>query len=85
MVFWKLHGSKPWLKKRDYICVGRNFENDKFEFDNLLLVVLGVTIDNKLTFDSHMKSGSKTWCNVTFVRITNYLQLSKKDLYLLDW
>ena len=85
MVFWKLHGSKPWLKKRDHICVGRNFENDKFVFDNLLLVVLGVTIDNKLIFDSHMKSRSKTWCIVTFVRITNYLQLSKKDLYLLDW
>ena len=34
------------------MCSGKNTENDKFEFDNLLLesskeeVVLGVTIDN---------------------------------------
>ena len=49
-------------KKCHYMCIGRNTENDKFEFDNLLLenskeeVVLGVTIDNKLTFDSHIKN-----------------------------
>ena len=60
MVFQKLHGIKP--KKCHYMCTGRNTENDKSEFDNLLLenskeeVVLGVTIDNKLTFDSHIKS-----------------------------
>ena len=35
-------------------------ENDKFEFDNLLLetskeeIVLGITIDNKLTFDNQI-------------------------------
>ena len=39
-------------KKSHYMCISRNTENDKFEFDNLLLenskedVVLGVTIDN---------------------------------------
>ena len=42
------------------MCIGRNTENDKFEFDNLILVkeevVLGVTIDNTLTFDSHIKN-----------------------------
>ena len=48
------------------MCNGRNTENDKFEFDNLFLenckeVVLGVTIVNKLTFDSHIKN---TWCIV---------------------
>ena len=38
--------------------IGRNTENSKFEFDNLLLEnskeedVLGVKTDNKLTFDS---------------------------------
>ena len=43
-------------KKCHYMCRGRNTENDKFEFDNLLLqnsnkeVVLVVTIDNKLIF-----------------------------------
>ena len=49
-------------KESHYMCIGRNNENEKFEFDNLLLenskeeVVLGVTIDNKLTFDSHIKN-----------------------------
>ena len=44
------------------MCIGRNTENYKFEFDNLILVnskeevVLGVTIDNTLTFDSHIKN-----------------------------
>ena len=58
MVFRKLHGVKP--KKCHYMCISRNSENDKLEFDNWLLenskeVVLGVTIDNKLTLDSHIK------------------------------
>ena len=45
--------------KYHHMCIGRNTENEKF--DNVLLenskkeVVLGVTIDNKLTFDSHIK------------------------------
>ena len=60
MVFRKIHGTKS--NKCDHMCIGRNTENDKFEFDNLILenikeeVVLGVTIDNILTFDSHIKN-----------------------------
>ena len=60
MVFRKIHGIKS--KKCYYICIGSNTENSKFEFDNLISekskeeVVLGVTIDNKLTFDSHIKN-----------------------------
>ena len=60
MVFRKLHGLKP--KNCHYMCISRNTQNDKLEFDNWLLenrkeeVVLGVTIDNKLTFDSHIKN-----------------------------
>ena len=44
------------------MCIGRNTENDKVEFDKLLLenskeeVVLGVTIDNKLPFNSNIKN-----------------------------
>ena len=44
------------------MCIGRNSENEKFDFDNLVLentkedFVLGVTIDNKLAFDSHIKN-----------------------------
>ena len=55
MVFQKLHGINQ--QKCHYMCIGRNTENDELEFDNLLLeVVLGVTIDNKLIFDSHIKN-----------------------------
>ena len=75
-------------KKCRYMCIGRNTENDKFKFDNLLLenskeeVVLGVIIDNKLTFDSHIKSicrkaGQKLGA---LLRITNYLNTSQKKL-----
>ena len=60
----------------------------KFEFDNLLLenskeeVVSGITIDNKSTFDSHIKSicrkaGQKLGA---LLRITNYLNSSQKKL-----
>ena len=44
------------------MCIGRNAENISFEYDNLFLekskkeIVLGVTFDNKLTFDSHIKN-----------------------------
>ena len=47
------------------MCIGRNTENHKFEFDNLLLenskeeVVLGVTIDNKLTFETFVGKPDK--------------------------
>ena len=59
MVFRKIHGTKS--NKCDHMCIGRNTENDKFEFDNLILenskeVVLGVTTGNTLTFDSHIKN-----------------------------
>ena len=70
------------------MCSGKNTENDKFEFDNLLLesskeeVVLGVTIDNKLAYDSHIKSicrkaGQKLGA---LLRITNYSYSSQKKL-----
>ena len=72
------------------MCIGRNTENDKFKFDNLLLekskevVVLGITIDKKLTFDSHIKNicrkaGQKLGA---LLRITNYLNSSQKAYFL---
>ena len=75
-------------KKCHYMCIGRDTKNDKFELDNLLLenskeeVVLAVTIDNKLTFDIHIKSicrkaGQKLGA---LLRITNYLNSSQKKL-----
>ena len=86
--FWKLNGIK--LKKCHYMCIGRNTENEKFEFDKLLLEndkeedVLGATIDNKFTFNSQIKSicrkvGQKLGA---LLRITNYLNLSQKKALL---
>ena len=76
-------------KKCHYMCIGRNNKNDKFESDNLILenskeeVVLGITIDKKLTLDSHIKNicrkaGQKLGA---LLRITNYLNSSQKKAY----
>ena len=70
------------------MCNDKNTENDKLEFDNFRLenskeeVVFGVTIDNKLKFDSHIKNicrkdGQKLG---TLLRITNDFNSSQKKL-----
>ena len=72
------------------MCIVRNAKNDKFKSDNLFLenskeeVVLGVTIDNKLTFKSYIKNicrktGQKLGA---LLRITNYLNSSQKKTYI---
>ena len=66
------------------MCIGRNTENDKFEFDNFLFgnskeeAALGATSGNKLTFDSHFKDiCRKAGQNLgAQLRITNYLNPS---------
>ena len=74
------------------MCIGRNTENDKFEFDNLFWenskeVVVGVIIDNKLIIDSYIKNvcrkaGQKL---DALLRITNYLHWSQKIyIYLVE-
>ena len=74
------------------MCIGRNIENDKFELGNLLLknskeeVVLGVTIDNKLTLivtfkNVCRKAGQKLGA---LLRITNYLNSSQKSLFFTE-
>ena len=76
-------------KNCHYMCIARNTENDKFEFDNLLSenskeeVVLSATIDNKLIFDIHIKNvcrkaGQKLGA---LLRITNYRNSSQKKAY----
>ena len=72
------------------MCIGRNTENYKLDLDNLLLenikekVLLDVTIDNKLTLNSHIKNicrkASQKLC--ALLRITNYLNSSQKSLFL---
>ena len=70
------------------MCNDKNTENDKLEFDNFRLenskeeVVFGVTIDNKLKFDSHIKNISRKDGQKlgTLLRITNDLNSSQKKL-----
>ena len=70
------------------MCIGKNTESDVFKFENVCLenskeeVILGITIDNKLTFDSHIKSmcrkaGQKL---SALSRISPYLETDKKEL-----
>ena len=74
--------------KCHYMCIGKNTESDIFKFENVCLenskeeVILGITIDNKLTFDSHIKSmcqkvGQKL---SKLSRISPYLETDKKEL-----
>ena len=82
------------------MCIGRNTEKDKFEFDNLLLensigkVVWGVKIDNKWTFDSHIKDICRKAGQKQITLIINYqiilinklsLIQVKKTLFLAEW
>ena len=74
--------------KCHYMCIGKKTESDIFKFENLFLenskkeVILGITTDNKLTFDSHVKSmcrkaGQKL---SALARISPYLETDKKEL-----
>ena len=75
-------------KKCHYMCIGKSTESDIFKFENVCLenskeeVILGITIDDKLTFDSHIKSicrkaGQKL---SALSRISPYLETDKKEL-----
>ena len=50
--------------KCHYACTRKNTEGDTFKFDHVCLdsskehIILGINIDNKLTFDNHIKG---TW------------------------
>ena len=74
--------------KCHYKCIGKSTESNIFKFKNLCLenskdeVILGITIDNKFTFDSHIKSicrkaGQKL---SGLSRISPYLETNKKEL-----
>ena len=74
--------------KCHYMCIGKSTESDIFKFENVFLenskeeVILGIAIDNKLTFDNHIKSicrkaGQKL---SALSRISPYLEKDKKEL-----
>ena len=80
------------LNKCRYMCIGKNTDSDIFKFENVCLesskeeVILGITIDNKLTFDSHIKSicrkaGQKL---SALSRISPYLETDKKELLFIS-
>ena len=69
-----------------YMCLGKNKENDTFNFGNKSFknskeeVILGLTIDNKFSFDNHVKKicrkASQKTCALP--RISNYLDSKQK-------
>ena len=80
-------------QKCHYMSIRNSAENDWFEFDDLCLensreeVILGITIDNKLSFDSHIrkicrKAGQKL---SVLLRIANNLEFDQKNCSLMQW
>ena len=72
-------------KKCYYMCIVRNTENDKFEFDNLFLETAKKKLTyNKLTFDSRIKSICRKTSQKLgeLLKITNCLNSNKKKAYI---
>ena len=67
--------------KCHFMCLRKDTRNETFIFKGL---VLGVTMDSKLTFKSHIKNlGKKTSQKEgTFSRLSNHLNDSQKRLVL---
>ena len=74
--------------KCHFMCLGQNTVNKTFVYDNLEMKrskeekILGVIIDNKLRFKSHVKNlckkaSQKIWA---LSRLVNYLNDSKKKM-----
>ena len=72
-----------------YMCLGKNKENGTFNFENIFLknrkeeVILGLAIDNKLSFDNYVnkicrKARQKT---CALLRISNYLDSNQKNFF----
>ena len=76
-------------KKCHFMCIGKDEKNETFTFKDVSYksskeeVILGITIDNKLSFDSHIrkmctKSGQKLHA---LSRITSLLNKDKKKYH----
>ena len=75
-------------KKCHFMCIGKDGKNETFTFKDVCYksskeeVILGITIDNKLSFDSHIrkmckKSGQKL---NALSRITTFLNKDQKSI-----
>ena len=70
------------------MCLGQNAVNEIFVYDNIEMKnskeekILGVIIDNKLTFKSHVKSACKKASQKIWAlsRLINYLNDSKEKM-----
>ena len=71
-----------------FICLGNNTENETFLFNNNLMEnsneqkVLGLTIDNKLNFKSHMNQFCKKVSQKfgALCKLSSYLNSSQKKV-----
>ena len=74
--------------KCHFMCIGSNCADKSFIFENAALenskevTILGITIDNKLNFQSHIKNlckkaSQKLWA---LSRLSNYLNYTEKSL-----
>ena len=76
--------------KCHYMCLGENKKNDIITFGNIFLrnskeeVTLGLTIDNKLSVDNHVKKICRkaSQKNCALSRISNYLDSKQKKILL---
>ena len=75
-------------RKYHFMCLGNNTENDTFLFHNILLEnrkeqkILGVIIENKLNFKSHMSELCKKTSQkvAALSRLSSYLHNSEKKI-----
>ena len=76
--------------KCHFMCIGKDTENETFVFNNFIFnnsneeKILGITIDNKLTFKSHIEI---LWRKATqkmgaLLRLLNQLSDSQKRLWI---
>ena len=74
--------------KCHFMCIGKDTENETFVFNNFIFnnsneeKILGITIDNKLTFKSHIEilSRKATQKMGALLRLLNQLSDSQKRL-----
>ena len=77
--------------KYHYMCLGKNEENDRFNFGNISLenskeeLILGLTIGNKHFFNNHVKKicrkASQKTCALS--RKSNYSDSKQKEIIFL--
>ena len=75
-------------KKCHFMCIGKDVENETFTFKDVCYksskeeVILGITIDKKLSFDSHIRKMCKTSGQKlnALSRITTFLNRDQKSI-----